>query len=260
MCRSQQRRRLLVWLGLALLAAIQVSPVQCACKVKESASSVQNSVAVAPHQSRVYTPSAAAAAAPVYVQAPSVVYPAQSNQPPPAALIYPDVVTTTLRTPVRKRTRGVQHAAPAAPAAPRSRQPPVYAPAPVYVAPQPAQPGPVYVPAPPSVVASESSPLRNKARRIPNRQVTPISYSTDLSTASDATGYNLDLKTATSSGIPASEIDLNHAATGQLRIISDLAGRIFLNLFCDFCLQEDTEVAAADTEVSIRFFQIRKLE
>jgi hypothetical protein len=232
MCRSQQRRRLLVWLGLALLAAIQVSPVQCACKVKESASSVQNSVAVAPHQSRVYTPSAAAAAAPVYVQAPSVVYPAHTNQPPPAALIYPDVVTTTQRTPaVRKRTRGVQHAAPtaAAPkaAAPRARQPPVYAPAPVYVAPQAAQPGPVYVPAPPSVVASESSPLRNKARRIPNRQVTPISYSTDLSTASDATGYNLDLKTATSSGIPASEIDLNHAATGQLRIFSDLAGRIF---------------------------------
>jgi hypothetical protein len=235
MCRSQQRRRLLVWLGLALLAAIQVSPVQCACKVKESASSVQNSVAVAPHQSRVYTPSAAAAAAPVYVQAPSVVYPAHTNQPPPAALIYPDVVTTTQRTPVRKRTRGVQHAAPTAAApkatAPRARQPPVYAPAPVYVAPQPAQPGPVYVPAPPSVVASESSPLRNKARRIPNRQVTPISYSSDLSTASDATGYNLDLKTATSSGIPASEIDLNHAATGQLRIFPIWREDFFLNFF-----------------------------
>lgn len=205
MCRSQQQQRLLVWLGLMLL----VSQVQCACKVKVSASSVQNSVAVAPHQSRVYTPGAAAVVAPVYVQAPSAVYPAQSNQPPPAELIYPDVVTTTQRTPIRKRTRGVQHAAPAAP-----RQPPVYSPpAPAYVA--PAQPGPVYVPAPPSVVASETAPLLNKARRkIPNRQVTPISYSTDLSTASDATGYNVDLKTATTSGIPAAEIDLKHSATG----------------------------------------------
>jgi len=205
MCRSQQRR-LLVWLGLVLLI---VSQVQCACKVKVSASSVQNAVAVAPHQSRVYTPSAA----PVYLQAPSAIYP-QANQPPPAVLIYPDVVTT--QRPIRKKTRGVQHT-PLEAAVPKTGSVYVVPAAPTYVPPvpvymAPAQPGPVYVPAPPSVVASESSSLRKTRKKIPNRQVTPISYSTDLSTASDATGYTVDLKTATTSGIPAA--DLTHSATG----------------------------------------------
>jgi hypothetical protein len=197
------------------------------CKVKVSASSVQNAVAVAPSQGRTYVPGAA----PAYVQAPSAVSPKQVSQPPPQSLIFPDVVTT--QRSVKKRTRGVQQT-PLEAAVPKTG--PVYvaptvAPvAPVYVPPAPsnayvppipdgnnyqapARAGPVFVPAPPGVAASEGTPLRNKARKkFPSRQVTPVSYSSDLSTASDATGYNVDLKSATTSGIPVS--DLTHSASG----------------------------------------------